>query len=1400
MMELNYGRSHCELRDSTLISKIYDQLLRCALLLIFCSGLILLANFEAVAGKLTVNLIDAKSNLSLKKSQITAYRIESDGSLSWYSRHNTDSTGQVEFDLLDSENGTRYQLRTNVYNQFKAYSEPLNNLSSFDFVIGKVRVTLKNGSVDGLPVLANTKISVKRVKPDGGLSWYGSAVTDDAGLLRLNLPDINRGQVYHIRAKSPVNQQSKHSEPLVSDGDFTFIVGNKALSVTLNDAATAEGLSDEKITVYRLDEHDKRQWVTSAHTDNSGLVLFDLDALGKGGRYVLRAKAYSNFSLYTDVITEPGAIDLTVGSIRVNVVNGAEADHPLLQDQQIYIYKQKTDGEKVYFASGYTDDTGLLRIDLPDVDNGQVYLLAAKSPVSGQNKYSAPLTRSGEHQFVVGSSPLVVTLVDGISGDAMPSQRIDVYQLDNDRTKHWYTRADTDSFGKVSFDLTGIDSGRQYKLAARGFGDFKTYSDVLGASGEFTFNVGSTSVHLKNGTLPSQPPLPNTALSIMTVKDGKNAWFGSATSDANGDVRLDLPGINEGVVYRFKAPSPVNNVKKYSGVVTQSGNVDFVVGNPAVTVRLSNILTGEFYPNERVTAYRLNEAGEREWYGRLDTDENGVVVFDLDGINSGHPYIFKASKFETGRSYSQVITTPSNVSFAIGAVPVTLIDKTSGQLLSGVKITAYQISNEGKLNWAKSGYTNASGQLTFDLRGLDEGKRFAFKAHNPFGEERRYYGPIITSIGAIDFSVKEGEFGELDLTAPQISVDTPEQNIANSGGFTASGFASDNQAVEHVEMIVRDPVAGSHTIAASFDETSNRWQADVLPDWVSIGETVTITATAFDYALNSTSSNRAYLITEDIALPVIEVASHQNLDSVNVIGFTVIGTVTDDIAVASITATLTDPLLGETISDQPLNIASQSGQWALVVTNGKVSANQTVNVNLLATDINGKTSTESIELSVIQITNDPVQLVQRITFGMTPTLLIRLKNGDDILTEQLNPDTIDDAEFEAEMAARVIVDEEQLKDYLLTYMIRSKKQLTEVMAWFWENHFNTNINSHGVVQYELRENNLFRQHALGRFRDLLASSAKSPAMILYLNNAQNVAGRANENYAREIMELHTLGVDGGYTAVDIAELSRVFTGWHELEGEFFFNDDLHDNGDKSFLGHPINGGGVNEGEQVLDILASHQSTAIFICSKLVTLFVSDQPVNLLQAQCAAEFLTSDGDIKAVLQVIFGSEQFAADEHYRSKIKTPLELVTATARGFNAQINIEQVSRELGAMGMRLFEFPAPTGFSEVAEDWLNSNAVLQRMRLVNLAAWQQSDAFNIDFRQLVLQQGFSSAQAVVSFLFELALANEFTDLEYQIALSILNDVQPFDINANDADDKLRRLLGTVLSFPGYQYQ
>src|SRR5437016_3404782 len=291
---------------------------------------------------------------------------------------------------------------------------------------------------------------------------------------------------------------------------------------------------------------------------------------------------------------------------------------------------------------------------------------------------------------------------------------------------------------------------------------------------------------------------------------------------------------------------------------------------------------------------------------------------------------------------------------------------------------------------------------------------------------------------------------------------------------------------------------------------------------------------------------------------------------------------------------------------------------------------------------------------------------------------------------------------------QVVVNE--LMQAKLLSAIYSERQLDEVMADFWFNHFNV-FAGKGADRWMLTsyERDTIRPHALGKFEDLLVATAKSPAMQFYLDNWQSADPKSfdrlqdelqerrrqmalrywmlglepppqnppnrprrglNENYARELMELHTLGVQGGYTQNDVTEMARVFTGWTlrqpRQNPEFYFEARLHDPGTKTILGKNVHGGGIREGEQVLAMLAHHPSTAHFISEKLAERFVSDQPPPALVDRMAQAFLKSDGDIPTVLRTMIYSPEFWSRETYRAKIKTPFELVASTVRALGFQ--------------------------------------------------------------------------------------------------------------------------------------
>ena len=331
--------------------------------------------------------------------------------------------------------------------------------------------------------------------------------------------------------------------------------------------------------------------------------------------------------------------------------------------------------------------------------------------------------------------------------------------------------------------------------------------------------------------------------------------------------------------------------------------------------------------------------------------------------------------------------------------------------------------------------------------------------------------------------------------------------------------------------------------------------------------------------------------------------------------------------------------------------------------------------------------------------------------------------------------------------------------------VHSDRQLYEMMVDFWMNHFSVffDTDEYLTVDYEERA---IRPHVMGNFEDLLIATAQHPAMLMYLDNwistapevvvqARLEAGHAvypdrdlrrslaireraeyfqeasglNENYGRELMELHTLGVDGGYTQQDVMEVARAFTGWtvtaRRQRGYFTFDPLLHVEGDKLVLGRTIESGGMDEGMEILTMLAHHPSTASFISTKLVRRFVADDPPPEIVAAAARTFLETDGDITAVLRTIFTSPEFFAPEHYQVKIKKPIEVVASGIRATGAELDVmseatySYVQSAMARMGEDLYRHEAPDGFPDVGSAWIATSALSNRIRFaVDLAASQ----------------------------------------------------------------------------------
>src|SRR3984885_8253050 len=329
--------------------------------------------------------------------------------------------------------------------------------------------------------------------------------------------------------------------------------------------------------------------------------------------------------------------------------------------------------------------------------------------------------------------------------------------------------------------------------------------------------------------------------------------------------------------------------------------------------------------------------------------------------------------------------------------------------------------------------------------------------------------------------------------------------------------------------------------------------------------------------------------------------------------------------------------------------------------------------------------------------------------------------------------------------------------------VYSERQLAEQLSDFWFNHFNIFIYKDTDRWYLIPyERDAIRPHVLGKFRDLLEATAKSPAMLYYLDNSSSADPHAfdrlkqhpvrarpgeklpplggkrglNENYGRELMELHTLGVDGGYKQEDVIEVARAFTGW-TIESprenpSFYFDARIHDPGPKRVLGKNIKGGGIKDGEQVLDVLVKNQHTALHISQQLAECFVSDDPPPALVARMAKTFEKSKGDIRAVMTTMIYLPEFWSRAAFRAKVKTPFELVASTARALGADVDQPmQLVQWVTRIGEPLYQCLTPNGYSDKAAAWISTGALLNRVNFAVALTSNKVRGAQVDINSLV---------------------------------------------------------------------
>lgn len=445
------------------------------------------------------------------------------------------------------------------------------------------------------------------------------------------------------------------------------------------------------------------------------------------------------------------------------------------------------------------------------------------------------------------------------------------------------------------------------------------------------------------------------------------------------------------------------------------------------------------------------------------------------------------------------------------------------------------------------------------------------------------------------------------------------------------------------------------------------------------------------------------------------------------------------------------------------------------------------------------------------------RILNRAGYGPRPGDVERVRQMglETYLDQQLNPETIEDTATDLLIRGNDLYNREigdlinqepidaarALMLATFSRALTSKRQLYEAAVEFWSDHFNIYLRKQQFVPFFkiVDDRETIRPHALGSFRDLLWASMHSPAMLIYLDNVQNRESAPNENYARELMELHTLGVNSGYTQEDVQEVARVLTGWTIQrrgvhQGQLIFRPEEHDAGTKTVLNQTISGGdGDSELNQLADILVNHPATAQFIATKLVRRFVADEPPASLVTQVAQTFTTTGGEIKPMLRQIFLSPEFAAAP---PKLKRPYTFIVSALRSLQAELSPEmrQIGLWLERMGQMLFAWAAPNGYPDVSAAW--SANLLPRWNFALTLTTGQVRGVSLPWEDLWRAGTVTTTNEALELVAGLILGRSLDDSARQLLTDYIATDQ---LGNSEGQQRLKEAVGLLLASPAFQW-
>jgi uncharacterized protein (DUF1800 family) len=430
-------------------------------------------------------------------------------------------------------------------------------------------------------------------------------------------------------------------------------------------------------------------------------------------------------------------------------------------------------------------------------------------------------------------------------------------------------------------------------------------------------------------------------------------------------------------------------------------------------------------------------------------------------------------------------------------------------------------------------------------------------------------------------------------------------------------------------------------------------------------------------------------------------------------------------------------------------------------------------------------------------------LLNRTGFGFTPEELAPyLAMGYSSALKQLtNPSSVDNSKLDGMLAEQNFdfTNPDDIKRWWLFRMMFTGRPLEEKLTLFWHGHFATSDNKVRNPYAMYVQNCTMRKYAFGKFDDLLLAMSKDPAMIIWLDNQQNRKGKPNENYAREVMELFTMGI-GNYSEQDVKEGARAFTGWQTKPDGYFFNKGQHDSGSKTFLGQT----GNFNGEDIISILANEKATAHYLARKLIRYFALYEPSNSFVEEIATIYKKNDHNIGAMVSAIFSSRYFTTSACFHSLIKSPCEYVVGMLKTFQVSQVDAEVPRLMAAMGQNLFNPPSVKGW-DGGENWIASDVMMERFNFATRMISQKFDYLDkySSPAKIATEQGLTDAGETVDYFLSLLIENDAPQsVRERLVKYVSTDLsgKPLDKLPNDKvlDARLRGLVHLIMTLPTYQ--